>query len=404
MTISINNPPDDARDYYCSLKFRYIKIDLESQTTYTCHASQPHKVDFAWLNNNPGNLFNHEINLKERQMMLRNERAPSCEQNCWYAEDQGQISPRLYQKGYQRTHDQINTLPEMVDLTVGPQCNLSCSYCCKEYSSSWRQDLMDNGPYDLSSKYNDRYHLSDRDRVLMKISQPSLVNSSRYKSLMQEISRVAHNLKQLDVTGGEPFLNNQLSDFLNNLDLPIDSVINIYTGLGVDHNRFSRMLEKVSLNPRVRLSVSAENIGPYLEFNRYGITWNKFQKNLQSIIDHKIQFRLHSTLTNLTAFGFKEFYDFYKEHDIMLTFAYQPRMQGMNVMDIDSKNILDETFLGLPEKYRVPLKKTLSSTPTEIDRQDMAKFLKDFVKRRTDLNLGIYPKSFINWLGIDRVV
>lgn len=382
------------------MKFQYIKIDLESQTTATCHAAQPHKIDFAWLEKNPGDLFNHGINLEERQMMLRNERAPSCEQNCWYAEDHGQMSPRILQKGYQRTHDQVNTSPEIIDFTVGPQCNLTCSYCCKEFSSAWRKDLDDNGPYDLSLQYQNRFRLTDQDRILMNISQPSLLSSSRYTLLLDEINRMSGKVKRMDVTGGEPFLNNRLIDFLNDTDIPSDSAINIYTGLGVDNRRFDRMLKQLSSNRRVQIIVSAEGIGPYLEFNRYGITWGGFQKNLQCVIDHNIKFRFQSTITNLTAFGFVDFFKLYDDKDIKINFAYQPRMQSLHVMDDQSKQHLIKQFENLPAHFYKLLADTIQPDPTDDDRLDMKNFLQEFCRRRPSLDLAIYPRSFLSWLEI----
>jgi organic radical activating enzyme len=399
--------PDEqtmGRDYYCSMKFRYIKIDLESQTSYTCHASKPHRIDFDWLEKNPGNLFNHDVNIQERQMMLRNERAPSCEQNCWRAEDTSQVSPRLYQKGYIRTHDVVVTKPEMMDITVGADCNLTCSYCCKEYSSSWRRDLADHGDYDLDGMTEFRYQLTDHDRLLMKISQPNLMKSSKYNLLLDEIKQVSQGLSRIDVTGGEPFLNNKIVDLLENLETNDQTVINVYTGLGVDHSRFNQILDKLCKNKKIKIVVSGEGIRKHLEFNRYGITWSRFEKNLASILNRDIQFRFHCTLTNLTAFGFKEFYDYYCMHDIRLTFAYNPVVQVMNVMDQDSKVRLIESFSTMPDKYREPLEKTISPIPTELQRKNMAKFLATFVKRRPDIDLSIYPSSFIDWLGIDRVV
>ena len=50
----------DNREYYCSQKFRFIKIDLESNTMYTCDAAKPHSIDLQWLEKNPGQLFNNE--------------------------------------------------------------------------------------------------------------------------------------------------------------------------------------------------------------------------------------------------------------------------------------------------------------------------------------------------------
>jgi organic radical activating enzyme len=382
------------------MKFKYLKVDLESQTTYTCHAAQPHKIDFSWLSANKGNLFNHAVNVKERTMMLSNRRAPSCEQNCWHAEDQQQTSPRLYQQGHVRTHSNIVTAPETIDITVGPDCNLTCSYCCKEFSTAWRRDIEHNGEYDLSPNEKPRYQLTQKDRLLMKVSQPKLYESSRYRLLLEEIRSMSSTVKSVDITGGEPFLNNKLLDIIESCDLPQDSTIIIYTGLGVDSDRFGRMIEKLRDNHRVKIKVSAEGIGKHLEFNRYGIAWPKFQENLHILKHNEIDFWFHSTLTNLTAFGFRDFYQFFQDRDITLTFAYQPRMQSLHVIDPASKQTLHQEFELLPEHLRMPLQQTMRPDPSKVERSDMAKFLSAFAARRPDIDLSIYPKSFLTWLGI----
>lgn len=377
------------------MKFQFLKLDLECQTTYTCHAAQPYKIDFDWLEKNPGQLFNHDINIQERQMMLQNQRASSCEQNCWYAEDQGQTSPRIYQKGYLRTHDQIMTEPEILDLTISSDCHLTCSYCCKEFSSAWRRDIATNGEYE---NLGQRYQLTDQDRILMKIGQPSLMSSKRYQTLLDEIARVSRHLKVLTITGGEPFLNNQLLDILERTDLAPQAVINIYTGLGVDTARMQRMIDRLADNHRVNILISAECLDQHYEFNRFGASFDRFGKNLQIIMDSGIPFCFQSTLTNLTAFGFTEFYQRYQSHKIDIAFAYQPRMQSIHVMDDPSKQHLIERFKQLPNAVSESLITSIAREPTDQERLDLASFLKNFVSRRPGLDLKIYPPTFLSWM------
>ena len=394
----------NERDYYCSMKFRYLKIDLESQNTYTCHAAKPYRINFDWLEKNKGNIFNHDINVSERQMMLNNQRAPSCEQNCWHAEDQGMQSPRLFQEGFHRTHDQIITSPEIIDFTVGADCNLTCTYCCKEYSSAWRNDIQKNGEYQLPYSNDNRYKLTSEDRLLIKIKQSNLVNTSRYQLLVDEIKLNAGSLKRVDVTGGEPFLNNYFIDALSELDIPDNVPIEIYTGLGVNYSRFNHMLDKISNKKNIQFSISAEGIEKHLEFNRYGVKWQQFLNNLQSIRDRNINFKFHSTVTNLTVFGFFDFCNYFKNDKIATTYAYQPRMMAVNIIDDDSKMMLVDQFNNWSDPEKSVLIKNINTPSNEEQRVDLSNFLTEFVKRRPDLSLNIYPKSFLKWLDIANVV
>jgi len=390
----------EIRDYYCSMKFKFLKIDLESKTTYNCHAARPHPVEFEWLKNNTGRLFNTDINIAERQMMLENKRNSSCEQNCWPAEDRGAQSPRQYQLGSDRTHTAIDTDPEIIDLTIGADCNLTCSYCCKEYSTAWRRDVVINGDY-----ANDvRYQATNKDRLLLKISQPELKYSTHYQALLKEIELAAPALKTLVITGGEPLLDNFLFDTLANLKMSDQSVIEIYTGLGVGSSRFANIVQKLKQIPNLQIIVSAENTEKFAEFNRYGIQWQEFMNKINLLKQNNIKIKFHATLTNLTIFGFVQFYKQFKDEEIKLTFAYQPDMMAVYVLDYHSKQQLMQDLTLLPEHFSTPLLKSITPDPSEIQRNNIGNFLKEFVNRRKDLNLNIFPNKFLTWAGLSHVV
>jgi organic radical activating enzyme len=390
-----------ARDYYCSMKFKYLKIDIESKTTYNCHAAKPHQVDFAWLKENTGQLFNSPINVAERTQMLVNQRNSSCEQNCWPAEDVGAQSPRLYQGGEIKTHSIVRTTPEIIDLTIGSDCNLTCSYCCKEYSTAWRRDVVTSGDYQVDSE---RYRPTDKDCVLLKISQSELKNTKHYQALFNEVKLATPTLKKLTVTGGEPFLDNQLLDMLVELNLNSDTKIEIYTGLGVNSTRFAKIVSQLEKIPNVTLRISAENTKKFLEFNRYGVTWENFVDKINFLEFKQINFEFHSTLSNLTVLDFVNFYKQFSHKNITVTFAYQPLMQAPYVLDLETKKHLREELKSLPMNLQESILQSIANDPTESQRLNLKQFLSEFVRRRKNICLDIFPKSMLDWAELNHVV
>ena len=386
-----------GKSYYCSMKFKYLKIDLESNTTYNCHAAKSYPVDFKWLANNSGNLFNTDNNVNDRAMMLRNERNSSCEQNCWAAEDVGAVSPRIYQGGSTVTHTDTRTHPEIIDLTINGDCNLTCSYCCSEFSSSWRRDLISNGDYPLLDA---RYKASIKDRALLKISQPQLKATQNYQTLLQEIGLAGPILKKLTITGGEPFLDNELVSTIQSLNLDKNTQVEIYTGLGVGYSRFARLVEELETVNNLLIIVSAESIGKYLEFNRYGSQWDDFIKKINLLKDHNIKMHFQSTITNLTIFGFVDFFNYFANDKIVTTFAYQPRMMAPYVLDPTSKERICNDIETLPEQVKTMILNSIKETPTDAERTNISQFLTEFVNRRKDINLEIFPQSFLKWLEL----
>lgn len=394
---------NSERDYYCNYKFKYLKIDLESKTTYNCHAARPHPIDFQWLGDNPGQLFNTQTNVLERKQMLVNERNASCEQNCWQAEDAGAVSPRIQQKGYNKTlHDPVSS-PQIIDLTIGADCNLTCSYCCKEFSTAWRRDVVHNGDYPVGI-VDDRYRADSKDRVLLNVNQPELKSTQHYQLLLDEIKHSANNLETLIVTGGEPLLDNKLIDILLGLDLPDTAVIDMYTGLGVSKSRFENMIDKLKTLPNLQLIVSAEGIGPHLEFNRYGISWPEFADKINLLTQSGIKIKFQSQISNLTVFGFADFVKHFGQHAIDLTFVYQPQMMSPYVLDDATKDYLEHALSALPAHMRDPIVTSMRQRPTETQRVNIKEFVTEFVRRRPDLNMDIFPETFINWLELQHVV
>lgn len=392
---------NSERDYYCNFKFKFLKLDLTKTTVYTCDAAKPTTIDIDWLKNNPGQSFNNESTVQDRRLMLQNIRNPNCEQNCWPAEDKGSVSPRLHRCGNLKTHTDIIQSPEIIDLTTNSECNLSCSYCCKEYSSSWRRDIIKNGDYKITG-LTDRYQLTNKDRIMAECSQNELRTSKNYQLLLNEIRIYAPTLKKLIVTGGEPLLDNHLIDSLDSIAFDTQIEINMFSGLGLSMSRFVKVLDKLeSLSNKYEnfsMKISAETTGKFYEFNRYGNTWPDFQAKVELLKQRGIKFDFHSVISNLTLFGYNDFFNMFRDTRITIDFAHQPHMLSPHVLDDQSKHTLREQIKNLDDKNVCTLLKSMDPVPTEIERLNLKEFLLEFTRRRPDLSLTIFPGSFLKWI------
>ena len=391
-------PIQSDRDYYCSNKFTFLKIDFEKQTTYNCHAATPYPIDFAWLENNPGQLFNTPINMAERELMLDNQRNPGCEQNCYPAEDRGQVSTRMLQSTPDRRYTEVRTQPKLVDFTLFSECNLTCSYCCKEYSSAWRNDLLKNGSYELPNYANEnRMKLLPIDIVAGKVSQKEKANLNKIKLLLDQVYNIHEHLEILTITGGEPFLNNLLPEILEKFKTV--PRIDLFTGLGVNTERFKRILSVVSQYKNINLCISAESTDKNYEFNRYGMTWSLFQERLQIIQDLGIKFEFHCTISNLTVLGFTDFYKLYKHVKMHIDFVHHPDFMSAGNLDLASKQQVMADLLPFQDDVKIQqIMQTVNSNHVNNDhRLTMSAWLDQFASRR-GLDLTLYPKTFLEWL------
>jgi organic radical activating enzyme len=385
------------RDYYCSMKFRLMKIDAERKLIYNCDPATPQNINFEWLEKNPRQLFNTPLVVQERQMMLDNQRNSSCEQNCFKAEDVGAVSPRILRRGYDQTHANIIADPEMIDLTIGSDCNLTCSYCLKEYSSAWRKDLIDNGDYTTVNIDDDRFTINIKDRVIDRFSQPDKIKTKHFQLLLDEMSHLSKTLKLLMISGGEPLLNNSLIEILDIVsEVP---EIKIYTGLGVNTKRFTKLVDQLKDRPNIRIAVSADATDKIYEFNRYGIKWNDFLNKIDILEQSHINFGFHSTLSNLTVGGFSKFYQMFSKRFLSFDLVYMPDFMAVYVLDDQTKQKVIDELNNIDCVGKDQIIKSIQAEPTQQQRDNIREFLKEFTRRRPDLDVTIYPKEFLDWIG-----
>jgi len=377
--------------YYCSEKFTWLSVDLEKRQNFSCCAVAPTQIDLKWIKDNPGQIFNSPHFQEERSTMLSGQPVPGCESVCWKTERSGAVSRRMLMPTQDQkfTTSTVETLSEL-HIMLGSTCNMTCSYCCKQYSSAWLKDIVDHGPY----LDEDRFKINPMDRLLLRISQPEHQKSQGYNFLLEELDKLQIT-GEIYLTGGETFLYNNLTNIVNRLSQKNHVVI--YTGLGVDPRRFVSLLGKIEDPKKTTLIVSAENLEKFYEFNRFGTSWKTFKTNLDEITKQGFEWYFSSTLTNLTLFGFREFTEKYPDRHIKYEFCSDPQFLGVNVLDDKSKEILVDSFLSSEIKFQDEIIKSMSSPVSESLRKNCSKYVLEFAKRR-GLNLDIYPKNFISWL------
>jgi organic radical activating enzyme len=388
----------DTNNFYCSQKFWWALLHFEKLEISSCCSARPQKININWLKENPGKIFNTPELIDERKLMLSGQPVPSCAENCWVPEKKGLISRRIKMASHHPTHLTTESNVEFLNLNIGNTCNLSCVYCCKQYSSAWANDLKHNGKYQLYG-FEDRYSLDKKDQVLLELSQKDHKNSKNTQQLIKEIKSLNFDvLKKILISGGEPFLFLYLIDLLN--VLPSHIPTEIITGLGVGEKRFIRLLTAIKSFPNVSLTISAESTGKNYEFVRTGNTWDRFQKNLTEIKNSGIGYRFNSVMNNLALLDIENF-SFYKIEKLTYSICNEPSFLHPCVLDSTSKaRILGylATADHLPTEMVSNIVQSIKPSPTDLDRQNLKIYLLEFSKRR-GLSLDIFPESFISWVN-----
>ena len=98
-------------------------------------------------------------------------------------------------------------------------------------------------------------------------------------------------------------------------------------------------------------------------------------------------------------FGLTSFIKYFIDHRLGLIFINQPSMMAPYVLDVDSKKMILKDIQSLPDHYQTQIAQSIQADPSETQQQQMSEFLKEYVARR-NLDVSIYPKSFLEWLDI----
>ena len=328
--------------------------------------------------------------------MLKGQPVDSCFSACWKSENNNLSSRRLEWNSNTITHTDVNASPEMLNIIVGNHCNMTCVYCCKQYSSAWKQDILNNGEYPVQT-LDDRYKINNMDRILLNLSQKDIAKSAVNTLLIDEIVSISQNTlyTEVEITGGEPFLYLNLENLISKFSRDIK--IHVCSGLGVNPTRFANMLDNLSKYSNVSIIISAENTRDYYEFNRYGNSWKQFETNLELLKQTGMSYKFITTIGNLTLFGLPDFFEYIGNSEIICNPCTDPDFLAINVLDTASKQLILQNLSRIPTKLQSLVTNSINVEPTTTQRLNLKTYLTSFVARR-NLSLDIFPGSFKQWI------
>ena len=195
----------------CLAKWKQLSLHLTTGLNNSCYHPPLHPIDATVLKDNPGALHNTEHKKQQRVIMLRNERPQECSY-CWTQEDLGNLSDRHYRSGepwaaedYETIQSSTGTeedvVPSYVEVNFNHACNLKCSYCSPQFSSSWQAEVDKYGGFPTSTIHNDPSHFTGRNRPI-PASQPN----PYVDAFWDWFPTLYPKLKHFRMTGGEPLM------------------------------------------------------------------------------------------------------------------------------------------------------------------------------------------------------
>ena len=194
----------------CLAKWRQVSLHLPTGLNNSCYHPPLHKIPIEAIGRSPAALHNTEHKKQQRQLMLAGERPAEC-QYCWNMEDQGKLSDRHYRSGepwaaidFERIRNSTgdeDVVPSYVEVNFNHACNLRCSYCSPQFSSSWADEVSRFGAYPTLVPHNAPEHFVGDRRPI-----PAREHNPYVEAFWQWWPELYPQLSHFRMTGGEPLL------------------------------------------------------------------------------------------------------------------------------------------------------------------------------------------------------
>ena len=258
----------------CLAKWKQVSLHLPTGLNNSCYHPPLHSIDPVEIQFDPGALHNTKHKKQQRQMMLRGERPTEC-RYCWNMENEGKLSDRHYRSGepwaavdfeqiYNSTGMENNVIPSYVEVNFNNACNLKCSYCSPQFSSSWADESNRYGAFSTSIPHNAPEHFTGARRVI-----PAREHNPYVEAFWQWWPDLYPHLKHFRMTGGEPLLDrNTYRVFDYVLDHPkLDLHLNVTSNFSVDEKSWQKYLGYVK---RLCQAGNLEHFMQYVSLDAWG--------------------------------------------------------------------------------------------------------------------------------------
>jgi organic radical activating enzyme len=278
--------------------------------TTSCHHPLPHKIDLEEIKTNPSAIHNTMEKKEQRRQMQKGERPSGCEY-CWKIEDIGRdaISDRVYKskiftnealdeayKSNANTNWNLKTLEIAFDRT----CNFGCTYCNPAFSSTWANDIKQQGPYTgLRSDGRNHFTHSHESAEPYKKDETNPYVEAFYRWWETDLHK---SLDELRITGGEPMMSPNLWRLLDWIETQGDRInpsmrIAINSNLGAKQQIIDKFKNKLKNFENFHLYTSCESTFHQAEYIRDGLNYSDWFSNVLHMMVDKVPSEIHNMAT-----------------------------------------------------------------------------------------------------------
>jgi organic radical activating enzyme len=269
----------------CLAKWKQVSLHLPTGLNNSCYHPPLHPIDPAEIKIDVSALHNTAHKKTQRKLMLAGEKPTEC-QYCWNMENENKLSDRHYRSGepwaavdfekIKNSTGEENVIPSYVEVNFNHACNLKCSYCSPQFSSSWADEVARLGAYPTSSPHNSPDHFMGQRRPI-----PARESNPYVDAFWAWWPDLYPHLEHFRMTGGEPLLDkNTYRVFDYVLTNPSPRLhLNVTSNFSVDEKSWQKYLTYVKAICDGRIEhfmqyVSLDGWGEQAEYMRNGLDFD----------------------------------------------------------------------------------------------------------------------------------
>jgi len=429
---------DSISSSFCAAKWYNATIWLSNGRTASCHHPVAHSIPVDSIQKNCKALHNTEHKKEQRRLMIEGSRPQECTY-CWRVEDNNEpniFSDRIY-KSQIYSDDDINKLKQLpwdqdidlktLEISFDNLCNLSCTYCNPEFSSTWSSDITTDGPYQNIQTPGASTYTHSADFTLPLNSKDENIYIEKFFEWYN--LSLKDSLQELRVTGGEPTRSPHFWKLLEHcVDTKFDFATN--SNLIMSDQRLNTLIEAAGRFRKFDLYTSCESYGKHAEFVRHGLKYDIWRKNL---IEFATRAKYHSiyimmTISALSVWTIVPFmedilklrrmFNNSQLFGLSLNILRFPSFQSINMIEEKYKIMLAQELETFAEKYKFELTESERNQvyrvasylrkvdrayedmdPVENKRNDLVQFVTQYSARRNMKIQDYFPETFLQWFN-----
>ncbi len=369
----------------CIAKWKQATIHLNTGHTHSCHHPESHPIPLRELQLNHRALHNTSFKKIQRKLMLEGKLPKECTY-CWNLENSNSTEcfsdrhikssqdwalPHLQNIKNSSWQDDVD--PSYLEVNFSSTCNLKCSYCSAQFSSSWQNELQRLGSYPFKhiahvkrTDHNNLQKLITEHRIILPKPQGEPQEENPYLAAFWKWwPSLQRSLKIFRITGGEPLLDEntfKILDYLTahpNKELSLE----INSNLSISDTIFDQFLKAIlKLKPGrdikgITIFTSLESYGKKAEYARFGLNYQKVIDNIKLLVERETPIKV-IIMSTYNALSVTSFTNFLQE----VATIKKANKQHKDILLVDISYLRGpyrQTIKILPQHYLEPMQEAL---------------------------------------------